>query len=113
MGRTEEMRELYSRWRRSGQSLRAFSRREGIAYAKLMYWHRKLRDSVEITPKPATRRSQESGEFVAVRVVTAPGRPDASPEWFEIRMASGHALRVPPGCDEIELRRLVAVLAAC
>jgi len=33
--------------------------------------------------------------------------------WSEIRTANGHALRVPPGCDEGELRRLVLVLATC
>jgi transposase-like protein len=113
MGRKNEMREVFARWRESGQSLRAFSRREGIAYAKLMYWRRKFRQ--EEGPAAEDRGKRAAGErrgLVPVRVV--PDEPASSGEaWFEIRTGNGHALRVPPGCDEGELRRLVLVLASC
>lgn len=113
MKRKKEMREVFARWQASGQSLRAFSRREGIAYAKLMYWRRKLRQ--EETPAAKGRgklAAAEHGALVPVRIVRdQPANVEGA--WFEIRTANGHALRVPPGCDEGELRRLVLVLATC
>lgn len=42
MSRSEEMRELFTRWKSSGQSLAAFGNADGITYAKLLYWRKKL-----------------------------------------------------------------------
>jgi len=112
MSGIEEMRAAFARWQESGQSLRAFSRREGISYSKLMYWQRKLRVEGPIPRKPADNGGKATEGWVPVHVVDDPPALSAR-EWFEIRVASGHALRVPPDCDEAELRRLVTVLSTC
>jgi hypothetical protein len=37
MSRAEEMRELFARWKGSGESLMAFGKREGESYSKLLW----------------------------------------------------------------------------
>ena len=113
MGRMEEMQDVFARWTESGQSLRAFSRREGIAYTKLTYWRRKFREHEEPQGKPpAGRRGGEHLAWAPVEVVPDE-RAESSDAWFEIRTANGHTLRVPPVYSQDELRRLVLVLATC
>lgn len=113
MGRMEEMQDVFARWRESGQSLRAFSRREGMAYTKLLYWRRKFREEEEPQGKPpAGRQDRKYRDWASVEVVPDV-QVEASDVWFEIRVANGHTLRVPPVYNQDELRRLVLVLATC
>jgi|APSaa5957512622_1039677.scaffolds.fasta_scaffold49141_3 hypothetical protein len=42
---TQEWREIFSDWRRSGESQRAFCRREGISISSFGYWYGKLKDT--------------------------------------------------------------------
>lgn len=103
MSRAEEMRELFARWKRSGESLMAFGKREGVSYSKLLYWRRKFEGSAR-DGKP---------ELVRVNVV-ADSVPSTVPrEKFEVWLANGVALEVSCGFDEGELRRLVGVLQSC
>jgi hypothetical protein len=53
MKRAEEMRELFARWKCSGQSLLAFGKAEGVGYAKLLYWRKKLGDDARRESSPA------------------------------------------------------------
>ena len=107
MNRAEEMRELLARWERSGQSLLAFGKAEGISYTTLQYWRRKFRDS-----PGATEATSESPGWAEVRVV-----PDAVsaeiPTGYEVWLPNGISLEVRIGFDAVELRRLVEVLTAC
>ena len=41
---TQEWRAIFSVWRESGESQRAFCRREGISISSFGYWHRKLKE---------------------------------------------------------------------
>ena len=102
MSRAEEMRELFARWRESGQSLMAFGRREGVSYAKLLYWKKKFADE-----------AGEGPELVPVEVVADPKPRGAQTKKLEVWLANGVALDVPVGFDGDELRRLVDVLGSC
>jgi len=106
MSRTDEMRELFDRWRRSGKSLMAFGRQEGVSYAKLLYWRRKLGDEARSAISTAP-------EFVAVEVVPDGPPTQADSSKFEVWLSNGIGLDVPSGFDEGELRRLVGALQSC
>ena len=93
------MRELFATWKSSGLSLKAFGERQGIAYAKLLYWKKRLSD------KPS---------FAPVRIVEAKAAAiDAPAEVVSIWLANGIALEVPSTMAESDLSRMVRVLATC
>ena len=112
MKRADEMRELFSRWKSSGQSLMAFGKTEGVPYSRLMYWRRKLGDGVA-TRKASPVKPVADAEFVPIRIVPASNRPDALAEPFEVWLPNGVSLNVTAGFNEAELRRLVGALSAC
>lgn len=102
--KSDEMRAMFERWDASGLSLRAFGKREGIAYAKLLYWRRKFREESE---------SGAVADLAPVRVV-----PDAVPEQAKAQLVgvwlpNGVSLEVPLGLDGAELERLMRVLSSC
>ncbi len=108
MSRAEEMRELFVRWKKSDLSLAAFGKLEGVAYAKLLYWRRKLGDD-------AARRKAPSKAAASVLLAPVKVVPDPVPcaEKFEVWLTNGLSLDVAHGFDESELRRLVGVLLSC
>jgi len=106
MSRAEEMRELFDRWARSGKSLMAFGRQEGVSYAKLLYWRRKFGDEAVSTAGAAPK-------FVAVKVVADQQPQHADPGKFEVWLSNGIGIDVPSGFDEAELRRLVGAIQSC
>lgn len=105
MSRAEEMRELFARYERSGQSLLAFGKAEGIPYSRLLYWRRKFE------AEPSARRTAPRPELVPVRLVDPP--QPATTDKFEVFLPNGIALDVPPTFDPASLERLVRVLASC
>ena len=112
MKRAEEMRELFARWKRSGQSLMAFGKTEGVPYSRLLYWRRKLGDGVA-TRKASAVKSIADAELVPVRIVPDSNPADSRPVAFEVWLSNGVSLNVGAGFDESELRRLVGVLSSC
>ncbi|MCA9759713.1 MAG: hypothetical protein KDA27_28205 [Candidatus Eisenbacteria bacterium] len=106
MSRLKEMRTVLSRWRRSGLSLRRFGQDQGISYNTLQYWRRKF----EGTGPVRRQGRQATPEFVPVEVV-----PDRTTEKvrYDVRLRSGHRVRVHSGFDAAELRRLVEALESC
>ena len=104
MKRAEEMRELFARWKNSGQSLMAFGKQEGVSYSRLLYWRRKFRGE-----DPGA----DTAELVPVHIVSDPPATEARPQPFEVWLANGVALNIAAGFDEHELRRLVDVLSTC
>ena len=111
MKRAEEMRELFARWKSSGESLMAFGKTEGVPYSRLLYWRRKLDDGV--ARRRAPRVKPDAHELVPVRVVPDSNPADSGPEPFEVWLSNGVSLNVSAGFDEGELRRLVGVLSGC
>jgi hypothetical protein len=99
-----EMRGVLKDWKASGLSLHAFGKREGVGYAKLIYWRRKFDERRE--PKTEER-------FAPVRVV-----PDAAPEPgssdpVNVWLPNGVSFEVPPGLCSSDLERIVRVLSSC
>lgn len=93
-----------SKWRsliaaqeRSGLTAREFAEARGITVATLYWWRSKLRrDATELVPV-------EVVESETVDPVEQRGA-------FELRLGDAMTLRVLPGFDEAELRRLVRAL---
>jgi hypothetical protein len=108
------MRETFARWEKSSLSLRSFAIQEGIGYSTLRYWQRKLQDAEGVSRKgQGNRKPRRSGDWVPIRVTPSSPTTGDAKEWFEVRVSRGHMLRVPPGFDDAELRRVLAVLATC
>jgi hypothetical protein len=89
---------VIGRWRRSGRSVRAFCRAEGISEPKFYWWRRRLEQSEQ--PKPS---------FLPVHIVAHDADQPATPA-IEVVLANGRSLRVPPGFDPHSLRALVEIL---
>lgn len=99
-GREPYWRMVIGRWRRSGQSVRAFCRAERINEPRFYWWRRRLEQADE--PKPS---------FLPVHVVRDDTEtPDARP--IEVVLANGRSLRVPPGFDPYTLLALLEILEA-
>jgi transposase-like protein len=100
-----------ARWRsliaaqeRSGESVAQFAERRGLNPATLYWWRSRLRS-----------RERAQPEFVPIEIVGAErSMPSTNDGVFELKLAGGRRLRVPPRFDADELARLiVAVERAC
>jgi hypothetical protein len=100
LGRQSYWRRVLARWRRSGLSVRAFCRAEGVNEAQFYWWRRRLGRVVPKGPEPA---------FVPVHVVTEPS-DDLGTRGIEVVLANGRCLRVGPGFDPQTLVSLVDLL---
>jgi hypothetical protein len=85
LGREPYWRMVLARWRRSGLSVRAFCRAEGVSEPSFYWWRRKLDQADH--KEPATRG-------------------------IEIVLTNGRCLRVGPGFDPHTLVTLVDLLEA-
>jgi hypothetical protein len=97
----DEWRRLIEEWEECGDSAGEFARRIGVARATL-YRQRRLWTS-------ATRKRPEAAlaKFVEVRAVRQP-----FDDRFEVRLADGRCVGVPPSFDGEALGRLLRVLEA-
>jgi transposase-like protein len=85
---------------KSGLTVREFAAAEGIAAATLYWWRSKVR-----------RDGRGDAELVPVEVVEHRADLDtAALGGFELQVDGAMTLRVPPGFDEAELRRLIRAL---
>ena len=95
-----------------GASLDALAREHGVKRSTLVWW------SSELRRRDRLRARSKDATFLPVRVAPAEPAPAAlsaaeSPG-LEVLLATGDLLRVPPGFDADELRRLVSALrSAC
>jgi hypothetical protein len=105
------------RRRRSGESVRAFCRREDLRESAFYAWRREL---ARRRKEHQTLRTEGKGaetsppagavRFLPVRVAEAGRRDD--PGGVEILVNAGLAIRVRPGFDRQTLLEVVAVLEA-
>jgi transposase len=100
LGREPYWRQVLARWRRSGLSVRAFCRAEGVSEPAFYWWRRRL-DQVD-HKKPA---------FLPVHVVADEARETAT-GGIEVVLANGRCLRVGPGFDPDTLVKVVDLLEA-
>jgi transposase len=91
---------VLARWRRSGLSVRAFCRAEGVSEPSFYAWRRKL-DGAEPN-KPV---------FLPVHIVTEAAH-EPTTRGIEVVLANGRCVRVGPGFDPQTLVKLVALLEA-
>lgn len=105
--------EILTSWRRSGQTGRAFCRAQGLREPAFYFWKRQLRLRPALrartkTPPPPGPASVSTPTWLPVRV--SPLRLSADADALELRLPSGHVLRVPRGFDAETLREVLAVL---
>jgi len=79
--------------------LLAFAREQDLNYATLLRWRRRAADQDQ-TPAPIS-----SPSFIPIEVEPAGTGGD-----FVLNWAPSRSLRIPPGFDPAELRRLLDVL---
>jgi transposase-like protein len=96
--REEDARAVVAAWRASGESVSAFARRHGVERRRVARWIRRL-------------EAMAAPHFHPVRVTGAVD-PEPLAAAIEIELASGERIRLPPGFDADDLRRLFSVLRA-
>jgi transposase len=97
-GKHERWRRVLREWRASGLSVRDFCDWRKIPESQFWWWRRRLGEQAEPVAK-------SEPAFVPITIV----EPPASAA-IDIRLASGHRLRVRAGCDRQLLAEVVAVL---
>ncbi|HET9831226.1 MAG TPA: hypothetical protein VFP91_05945 [Vicinamibacterales bacterium] len=88
------------RQRASGQTIRAYCRAHQLHETSFYFWRAEVarRDRDTIPPAPA---------FVPVAVIDSPARRDTP---IDIRLASGHRVRIRSGCDRELLADVLVLL---
>jgi transposase len=112
-----EWRERMRRWQRSGESVRAFCRREELRESAFYAWRRELarrreeRQALQANGKEAgALPPAEAVRFLPVQVAEARHRDD--PGGVEILLGVGRRIRVRPGFDRQTLLDVLALLEA-
>jgi transposase-like protein len=100
---------VLEQWRASEMSRAAFCRRQGINYHTLSQWKSRIEADRGGRSKRNGNAQARRPRFVEVTVPTA-SAPAAA---YEITLAGGRSLKVPPGFDESDVARLIAVAESC
>ena len=124
-----QWRRMLREWRRSGLNVRDFCDWQALSEPCFYAWRRELakRDreaaaTVASGGAPVAGRTKRNGSglaplpaFVPVRVVAdgAPVEADrpSRPDGLEVQLPGGVRLLVPPGCDRVLLRDVIACCA--
>jgi hypothetical protein len=101
--REKQIRDLLSELERSGESVKAFAKRQGVSAWTIYQWRRRYGS------RPAGHKRPTKSGFIAVKV---PDKANSAVS-FEVVVGGATTLRVPMGFDEAELTRLIRVLRAC
>jgi len=97
-----EMRQLIEAWEGSELTQREFAEQQGVSYTTFQYWRRRLKE-LDGEGVPAV---------VPLRVVESMPATTSSHR-IEIRVGNDVSISVPRGFDEVEMRRVLAVVRAC
>jgi len=102
---------------RSGLTVRAFCRREGLKVCNFLWWRRELnrrdREQAGSLPASSTKGPAEPSAaqvFLPVRVVDVEFAPPRTAPPIEIVLNGGPTIRVPTGFDPRTLGDILAVL---
>ena len=113
----QEWRERVQRWQQSGESVRAFCRREGLHESAFFAWRRELTRRGQERQAVRTERKQVKPStsakpirFFPVQVALENRTGD--PGGVEILLDAGRAIRVRPGFDRRTLAEVLAILEA-
>lgn len=99
---SKEKAEILREHRRSGLSLLAFARREGLCYASLLRWRCRQGHGTHLMTSP---QSAEDPGFVPVSIEAEVVSGDYLLSW-----PSGRSLKIPRRFETDSLRRLLNVL---
>ena len=91
-------------YRRSGLSLLAFARKQGLCYASLLRW--RSRSATEAKPAVAGDLEADPG-FIPVKI-----QSEGLSEDYVLSWPTGGSLRIPQQFQTDSLRRLLSVLEA-
>ena len=98
----EEIAGILKDYRRSGLSLLAFARKQGLCYASLLRW----RSRSAAGAKPAVARDLEGDPgFIPVKI-----QSEGLSEDYVLSWPTGGSLRIPQQFQTDSLRRLLSVL---
>ncbi len=109
--KVREWRAHIVRWRASGLSMRAFAKLEGVSAQSIAYWRARLGDGPECDAAP-------EASFAPVTIVPEmPGHGAGvqAPQehaGFEVHLAGGARISVPPGFALSDLKHLVEVVGS-
>ena len=96
-----EYERLVATLERSGLSLNAFAKKSGVPCSTLARWkHRLAKEAPADSPQ----------RFLPVKVEATSLPSSGLSESCEVRLRSGHELRIPPGFDPVTLCALVNAL---
>jgi hypothetical protein len=95
--------QMLQRWRASGQTIREFCRIQRLHESQFGFWKRQLIAQIDA----AQTQTQAKPAFLPVILTPSTRTPDGP---IEIRLNSGHRLRVRADCDRQLLAELVSLL---
>lgn len=111
MGRQRQGRAVWAervrRWRESGLTGREFAAQLGVNANTLAYWRYRL-GSEQDGPQGRCAKSGAVAPLQFVELVSAPAAAGGD-DRFEIGLADGRVVRVPPRFEDATLRRLLAI----
>jgi hypothetical protein len=96
--REAEARTVVEAWRNSGESLSGFARRHGVDPGRVARWAARL------------ERASTPVRFHPVRLARLREHDDGGGAAIEIHLVGGQRVRVAPGFQAEDLRRVLAVL---
>lgn len=99
----DEWAKRVERWRDSGLTAEQFASEIGINANTLKFWSYKVSKAVAAAPTRARKAPAPSSLVEVTSAVTAESR-------FELELAGGRRVSIPPGFDPSALERLLAVL---
>ena len=113
----QEWRERVQRWQQSGESVRAFCRREGLHESAFFAWRRELTRRRQERQAVRTERKQVKSStpakpirFLPVQVAVENRTGDLA--GVEVLLSEGRTIRVRLGFDRQTLAAVLAVLEA-
>jgi len=107
MATRQEWAARIQQWRRSGQTARDFARAHGFNHNTLMHWSWRLgAQSQSDAPRRAPRRRTRSSQPTFVEILAQP----VAEGCFELELAGGKRLRIPPRFEAKSLTLLLQVL---
>jgi len=97
----ERWRQIFREWQASGRSVRVFCDQQKISESKFWWWRRRLAVEGE------TALVKSDPAFLPVTIIEPMASASAA---IDIRLTSGHRVRVRAGCDRRLLADVVAML---